>query len=240
MCSTHDSKYLFISDDIGQLTQIDVDAKEIAKGFGKIHQGGIYSMVVTPESDFLFTSSEFGILRQYDIESSKIFKDYKKIHNGSIYSIIIHDKHNVLFVSNDKGELKQISLMEIQERNAKPAIYDNGKIVDCAIMSMKVTPDSEKLFICSEKGNLTMWSLTKVTKFNYFEITYLKEFKLNLHFYVDAFDFSTDSRLLYTTDRARNLRIWDMQNCQLIKTLDEVHQDRIWTIKIIPCILPNK
>ena len=238
MISTLDSKYLFISDDTGQLTQIDVEAMLVFKNFGRIHQGGIYSMAIT--TDYQFTSSEFGILRQYNIASQKLFKDYKKVHQGSIYSIVLHDKHNILFVSNDKGDLKQLSLSEMTDAEAKPAIYDNGNLVNSAIMSMKITPDLDNIFINTENGNLSQWLLEKDAKFNYFKMQHLKDFKLSVHFSVDSFDFSTDSRLLYTADRKKNLKIWDIENGTCIdETLSEIHRGRVWTIKIIPTIEPK-
>lgn len=60
MISTHDSKYIFVGNDMGSIKQFDVEKKMMRIHIDSIHHSNIYSMAITPDNASIFISDKTG------------------------------------------------------------------------------------------------------------------------------------------------------------------------------------
>jgi len=84
---TSDNKYLFLSDNYGNLKQFCIKQKRVIKDYGVVHDDLIYSIAVSADNRFLFTSDSNGNMKQYSVEDQCLSFDFGKICSHEITCI---------------------------------------------------------------------------------------------------------------------------------------------------------
>lgn len=71
--------------------------------YGKVHEGRIISIAISPDSHYLFTSDFNGDLKEWDIVGDELQKVHEKSDIGRIWSICITADSQNLFTADIEG-----------------------------------------------------------------------------------------------------------------------------------------
>lgn len=91
---------------------------------------------------------------------------------------------------------------------------------------MKITPNGKHLFCGSCDGNLVQYSVAIKTE--------VKDYGKVHGFTLNCMAIASDGQFLWTGGGDENLRQFNLKDEKCVKKLDDVHQD--WVVSI--CILP--
>ena len=148
MATTPDAKYLFVSDNEGNLKQICIETKLVLKDYGRIHKGNILSITVTRDNKYLFTSDTRGHLKQFMISEQKELKNYDKVHTAPILCIKSSWDNKYLFTASSQGILFQWSI-PLQDKVREYPDLHQGQI-----LCLASTTDSKFQFSSDNQGYL--------------------------------------------------------------------------------------
>ena len=109
ICCSNDGKWLFVSDNLGNVKQWSIKQQEMVKDYGNIHKGRkVQAVICTLDSKYVFSADDSGNIKQIDLQRKCIIKDYLQIHQDDIRSLTVSDQF--LFSADYSGCVKQFKI----------------------------------------------------------------------------------------------------------------------------------
>jgi len=86
VCSP-DNKFLYITNDEGNMKKIDVGKKLCVGFFESIMGNWINSLCMNGKGDRIWFTDCDGMMKNWDTEKQTVVNDYKKVHKRTIHSV---------------------------------------------------------------------------------------------------------------------------------------------------------
>lgn len=100
---------MFSGDSDGYLIQWNVNPQIKSHLYDKVHEKGVYSLLITKNDKFLFSLGKFGELKQFDIINKTMVNNYGRLFGADQAIMMTTEDSKYLFIASMKhGEFKQI------------------------------------------------------------------------------------------------------------------------------------
>lgn len=218
-----DNKILFLGDEEGQLKQYKFSHFSLAHDYGKVHNGGIWCMALTPSDErFLFTADSEGSINQFDIMNKILIKSYQDVHEGQIRSILFTNNTSKLFSLSADGYFTQWTFSEnVITQDYSHENHEGNESAAC----MEVCQRDKYQFIGGDNATLRQWDVLRQKLYkDYKNISNSKSLIINIKS-IPKNDYLIISTMcgeiiLWNMSAEKSIRLFDTSNQSYIMSMD--------------------
>ncbi len=179
------------------------------------HQGNVRTVDFSPDGKTLASTSEDSTVKLWNVETSEEIENFPD-HRGTVWGVNFSPNGKQLVSSASDGTLKLWNL------NTPDTLPQTFKGHSGGIRNVTFSPDGKKLFSIGDR-TLRIWSLEDTEP----------QTLLTNDGEVSAVSFSPDGKIIAAAGTDSNIKLWNVTNRKLIKTL-KGHTKNIRDISFSP------